>query len=155
MQVAAPIVLWLRLFELTALAENRVERYRFAAVQYHQKTVPLADGKFRTNYRLDVDYMMRDKKVVSVNLIYDPSEKDTVLFERWKTVFWQRASAKIINGGAGESDKLERAYFISLLEPYLFEEQYQLPATLTKARMSFQSKDTQKELAKLRKSRGL
>ncbi len=140
---------------MTALAENRVERYRFAAVKYHQKTVPLADGKFRTNYRLDVDYMMRDKKVASVNLIYDPGEKDTILFERWKAAFWQRASAKVINGGANETDKLERAYFISLLEPYLFEEQYQLPATLTKAKMSFQNKDTQKELAKLRKSRGL
>ncbi len=142
-------------FHLTALAENRVDRYRIAAVSYHMKTVPFADGQFRSNFRLDVDYMMRDKKRTSINFVFEAVEKDNVFFEKWKSVFWKKASAKIINAGKTEEDKMERAYFITLLERYLFEEQYQFPVYFTKAKLTFQSDDTRKELAKLRKSRGL
>ncbi len=141
-------------FVLTALAQNRVEHYRIAEVTYHAKTLQFPDGKFRTNFRLDIHYMMRQKFSTSRNFEHTGTLNEKEFLENWKNVFWAKASSKVINAGKEESDKTERAYFVSLLEPYIFQEQYGFPEFLTKAKLAFQSVPVQKELKKLQKEHG-
>jgi len=138
-------------FDLTALALNGVERYRVAEVAYHEKTIQFDDGQFRTNFRLDVRPMMRDRYSFSKNFEHDGAFNEKVFLENWKKSFWQKATAKLINAGKAETDKAERAYIVTVIEPIIFSEQYAFPEFLAKAKYSFQSKSTQKELRKLRK----
>lgn len=138
-------------FDLTALTQNGVERYRVAEVVYHTKTIRFSDGMFRTNFRLDVHYMLRDKYSTSKNFEHAGAYNEETFLENWKKDFWRRASSKLINGGEGVTDKAERAYVVELLEPELFQEQYAFSEFLAKAKFSFDSEKTQKELRKLRK----
>ncbi len=138
-------------FTLTALAQNGVERYRIAEVTYHAKTLQFLDGKFRTNFRLDLYYMMRDKYSTSKNFEHEGAFNEKVFLENWRKNFWRGAAAKLINAGKNETDKAERAYIVTQLEPLIFAEQYAFPEFLAKAKFSFQSSSIQKELRKLRK----
>ena len=138
-------------FDLTALALNGVERYRVAEVAYHEKTIQFDDGQFRTNFRLDVRPMMRERYSISKNFEHEGAFIEKVFLEKWKKDFWEKAAAKLINAGKTEQDKAERAYIVTVLEPIIFSEQYAFPEFLAKAKYSFQSASTQKELKKLRK----
>jgi len=138
-------------FDLTALALNGVDRYRVAEVAYHEKTIQFEDGLFRTNFRLDVRPMMRERYSISKNFEHETAFNEKVFLEKWKKDFWVKASAKLINAGQTEQSKAERAYIVTLLEPIIFSEQYAFPEFLAKAKYSFQSASTQKELRKLRK----
>lgn len=138
-------------FDLTALALNGVERYRVAEVAYHEKTIQFEDGKFRTNFRLDVRPMMRERYSISKNFTHEGVFNEKVFLENWKKNFWAKITAKLINAGKTEQDKAERAYIVTLLEPIIVSEQYAFPEFLAKAKYSFQSESTQKELRKLRK----
>ncbi|MBP9865450.1 MAG: hypothetical protein KBC91_03495 [Candidatus Omnitrophica bacterium] len=138
-------------FDLTALALNGVERYRVAEVVYHEKTIQFDDGQFRTNFRLDVRPMMRERYSISKNFEHEGVFNEKIFLESWKNNFWKKASARLINAGKTEQDKAERAYIVTVLEPIIFSEQYAFPEFLAKAKYSFQSASTQKELRKLRK----
>jgi hypothetical protein len=138
-------------FDMTALALNGVERYRVAEVVYHEKTIQFDDGQFRTNFRLDVRPMMRERYSISKNFLHESAFNEKVFLENWKKSFWEKAAAKLINGGKTEQEKAERAYIVTLIEPIIFTEQYAFPEFLAKAKYSFQSQSTQKELRKLRK----
>jgi len=138
-------------FELTALAQNGVQRYQVADVSYHMKTIQFEDGEFRTNFRIDVRPMMRENLSVSKNFEHSGSLNEKEFLGVWKKQFWSKVSRKLINAGVTEQAKAERAYIISFLEPIIFSEQYAFGEHLTKAKLSFQSDAVQKEWRKLKK----
>jgi hypothetical protein len=128
-------------------------RVPLAKIEYYVATAALPSGKFRTIFTLLIAYKDAPKSSQTQVFIHEPSVVESDFFPRWKADFLQRAVDKFTAAAQNEDERVERAVFVSYLEPYLYEEYYDFSPFLIKAKMSFQHPSTRKRIEKIMKQK--
>lgn len=142
-----------RKFILTDLGADGENRYFLASVDYRFSTVQDGEGQYRTVFAVSIRYKNDAPVVYSEVFEHGERVEEREFMPKWRTRFVGQTMEILQSRGESNREKVERALFVSYLEPYLYDLYYDFSPSLLKARMAFAGPEVQKEIRKAQKKR--
>lgn len=133
-------------FILTDLSEDGQSRYFLASIDYRFSTIPLMAGSYRTVFAVSLRYKQESPVVYSE--VFDHGERieEKEFMPRWKNLFLEKMMEIFLERGGTAREKVEKALFVTYLEPYLYDLYYDFSPSFFKARMAFVGADVQSRI---------
>lgn len=139
-------------FVLTDLGHDGASRYFLAAVDYRFVTIPEKDGRFKTVFTLSLRYKGETEITHTETFLHEALVEERKFMPKWRNLLVARTMDKLTAQAGTNREKVERALFVSYLEPYLYDLYYDFSPALLKARLGFDSPSVQKEIHRLEKA---
>lgn len=138
-------------FILTDLAQDGVSRYFLAAVDYRFVTIPEAEERFKTTFTLSLRYKGETEITHTESFVHEALVEERKFMPKWRNRLITETLNKLTAQAGTNREKVERALFVSYLEPYLYDLYYDFSPSLLKARLAFSGPDVQKQIRRMEK----
>lgn len=140
-------------FVLTDLAHDGASRYFLAAVDYRFVTSPEKDGRFKTVFTLSLRYKGEAEITHAETFLHEAFVEERRFMPKWRSLLVARTMDQLTSQAGTNREKVERALFVSYLEPYLYDLYYDFSPALLKARLAFESPEVQKEVRRIERNK--